>query len=332
MVETVQRAVRFMDAAVARAYLALFRERSGVLPFLFHSLFREDREIGLNLIDPLQRTTVQQLRTLVEYYLEHAYRFISIDDLLDGSLDPAGRYAMLTFDDGYYNNTLALPVLERYRVPALFFISTDHVLQNKCFWWDVLYRERMKRGASRRQAYAEAVALKHMRTEDIEAELLRRYGPDAFTPRGDVDRPFTPGELRDFAASPWVRLGNHTAGHAILTNYAVEEACGQVARCQQTLRDVAGVTATAIAYPNGRFNAEVVRACRDLGLRAGFTVRPHKSPLAAVAGEAGSFRIGRFAPHGAAPMRAQCRTCRSDLRLYGILRACYVRAVRRVPA
>ena len=41
---------------------------------------------------------------------------------------------MLTFDDGYYNNHLALPVLEEFDVPALFFISTNHVKQQKCFW------------------------------------------------------------------------------------------------------------------------------------------------------------------------------------------------------
>src|SRR4051794_33922106 len=121
MIASIQRLVRATDDLFARAYLGLFRERGGVLAFLFHSLFRDEREIALNLVDPLERTTVAQFQALVEYYLEHGYRFIGPDDLLDG-LSPDGKYALITFDDGYYNNTLALPVLQKYQVPAVFFI------------------------------------------------------------------------------------------------------------------------------------------------------------------------------------------------------------------
>ncbi|MEJ7665168.1 MAG: polysaccharide deacetylase family protein [Hymenobacter sp.] len=60
-------------------------------------------------------------------------------DVLRG-LDPAGKYALITFDDGYFNNHLALPVLRRYGVPATFFISSHHVLSGQAFWWDVVYR------------------------------------------------------------------------------------------------------------------------------------------------------------------------------------------------
>ena len=63
-----QRFVRTTDCLIARAYLATFRERGGLLAFLFHSLFRDEREIALNQVDPLQRTTVGQFRRFIEYY------------------------------------------------------------------------------------------------------------------------------------------------------------------------------------------------------------------------------------------------------------------------
>src|SRR5262245_15586341 len=126
MISTIQRLVRATDSVVARAYLSLFRERNALLSFLFHSLFQDEREIALNQVDPLQRTTVAQFRRFVEYYLEHGYRFVGPGDLLEG-IDPAGKYAMITFDDGYYNNTLALPILAEFKVPAVVFVSTEHV-------------------------------------------------------------------------------------------------------------------------------------------------------------------------------------------------------------
>ena len=109
---------------MASVYLSLFRERSALITFLFHSLFRDEREMSQELIDPLQRTTTRQFRQLIEYYLHHGYRFISPRDL-ERELPAEGKYVLLTFDDGYYNNTLALPILEMYDVPALFFIATE---------------------------------------------------------------------------------------------------------------------------------------------------------------------------------------------------------------
>ena len=334
----VQRMVRAADAVIARGYLALFRERSAVLAFLFHALFEDDGEAGLNHIDPLQRITVAQFRQFVRYYLRHGYRFVTPADLSKG-LEPGGRYALVTFDDGYANNARALPVLGECRVPATFFVCTENVLRNKCFWWDVLYRERAARGASAARVYAEGLALKRLPTERIEAELSRRFGADAFTPRGDLDRPFSAGELREFARSPYVHVGNHTANHAILTNYEPEQARAQVASAQESLREITGVTPMAIAYPNGAHDRRVMRVCEEVGLQVGFTMRPEKIRITPAGGASnpsgaspsGLLRLGRFAPRADVPMDSQCRTYRSDVQLYGRFRDTYLRLGRGQP-
>jgi peptidoglycan/xylan/chitin deacetylase (PgdA/CDA1 family) len=324
MINMIQRAVRAVDAAVARVYLALFRERDALITFLFHSLFRDEREVGLNLIDPLQQTTVDALRRLVGYYLDHGYRFVAPDDLL-GGLGPGGRYALLTFDDGYFNNTLALPVLAEFGVPAVFLVSTDHVRQNKCFWWDVLYRELAARGVPPRRIYREGLALQSLTTERIEAELTTRFGPRAFEPRSDLDRPFTPAELREFARSPFVHLGNHTANHAILTNYAPEQARAQILGAQEALRSITGASPHVIAYPNGAHTEAILRACGEAGLKVGFTVRPEKSRVPLGSGSPRLLRLGRFAPLGPGPIEPQCRMYRSDLLLFGFFRDGYLK-------
>ncbi len=327
MIASIQRLVRATDCLLARAYLGLFRERAGLLAFLFHSLFRDDREIALNQVDPLERTTVSQFQTLIQYYRNCGYQFIGPDDLRDG-LRPDGKYALITFDDGYFNNTLALPVLRKYQVPAVFFISTDHVREGKCFWWDVLYRERLARGATPAQIHREGVLLKSRTTERIEAELKSRFGADSFRPRGDIDRPFTPAELREFARMPQVCLGNHTANHAILTNYPTDEIRSQVLRAQNSLTAMTGVRPCAIAYPNGARSGQVEQICDELGLSVGFTTRPAKTPLPIDPHSSNVFRLGRFAPHDDLPMEVQCRTYRSDLLMYGLLRNGYLKTMR----
>ncbi|MDR3632793.1 MAG: polysaccharide deacetylase family protein [Isosphaeraceae bacterium] len=374
--------MRKTDCLVARAYLSAFRERGGLLAFLFHSLFHDEREIALNQVDPLQRTTVAQFRAFIAYYQKHGYRFVNPDEL--DALEPGGKYALVTFDDGYFNNVLALPVLEEYQVPALFFISTDHVRERKSFWWDVLYRERVAQGATPDQVYHEAQALKSLTTEQIEAELVARFGADALKPRGDIDRPFTPDELRAFARHPLVHLGNHTANHAILTNYSAEDAHAQILRAQEALEEMTGARPRTIAFPNGARSGPVVQTCAELGLRVGFTIRPAKNALPAgqscsglnvsrrtpsdlpfvrggadhhsppyegrggggetthsVASKApygkperpwtagsGLVQVDRFSLHDELPVEAQCRAYRSDLLLYGLFRAGYLKLAR----
>src|SRR5277367_6172434 len=113
MLGSVRRIIRTTDAATAGAYLSLFRERNALLCFLFHSLFLDDAESRQNLVHPLQRTTVGQFRGFIQYYKAEGYQFIRPSDLLAG-LDPGGKYALISFDDGYFNNARALPILEEF--------------------------------------------------------------------------------------------------------------------------------------------------------------------------------------------------------------------------
>jgi len=323
-----QRLVRRIDSAVARLYLAASPERPGLLTFLFHSLFRDPAQIAFNLIDPLDRTTVDHLRRLIEYYQAHGYRFIGLPELQAG-LPADGRYALLTFDDGYFNNTAALPLLERYRVPAVFFISTDNVRHNKCFWWDVLYRELCGRGVPPTAIHAEALSLKSRTTEEIESALAERFGHFAFTPRCDIDRPFSPHELRAFAAHPFVHIGNHTANHAILTNYAPPLVREQISKAQQFLFETTGSEPAAIAYPNGAYSPQVLATAAQLNLAIGFTTEPAKTRLPVPSDPPNRLRLGRFVPHAETPLLEQCRTYRSDLLAYSTLRRHFLRLVRR---
>src|SRR2546428_14161326 len=43
---------------------------------------------------------------------------------------------------------------------------------------------------------------KRLKTEEVESDLKKKFGKDALRPVGDLDRPFTPGEFREFAGLP----------------------------------------------------------------------------------------------------------------------------------
>jgi peptidoglycan/xylan/chitin deacetylase (PgdA/CDA1 family) len=197
---------------------------------LFHKLHESGSE-SRNELAPQLSASVEFFREFVEVMLEDGYSLLSPAQVHAG-FRPGGRHLMITFDDGYFNNILALKVLEEFRVPATFFISVGNVLENKAFWWDAFSRQLSRTGASEANQKASIETLKAQTPQKIESYLREHFGSSVLEPGDERDRPFTPGELSRFAQSPWVHLGNHTRDHAILTNCAPPEIAHQIRSCQ----------------------------------------------------------------------------------------------------
>jgi peptidoglycan/xylan/chitin deacetylase (PgdA/CDA1 family) len=247
------------------------RESGAVVIVLFHGLFRNSREVRSGVCDPQQGITIGFFAEFVESLLAHGVAIRRLEDALQGPQD--GATAVITFDDGYASNALALEVLEQFDVPATFYISTNHVAEKKSFWWDVMYRESARRGAAPAAIRRQIRSLKQLRAEEIEARLVQWFGSRALLPMADCDRPFTRAELVTFARSPHVSLGNHTADHAILVNYDPAGIRNEIDQAQQFLTGVSGVTPKSIAYPNGGYDARVLEIAGGAGLEFGLTVR-----------------------------------------------------------
>lgn len=307
-----------IDSALLGYWAACSREDGSLLTFLLHRLRRDD-DGGPDTGDPQQVISVGRFRQFVEYMLSCGYQFVAPEDVLR-PLDRRGRYAMITFDDGYYNNQLAVPVLREFSVPAVFFISTGHVQSGKAFWWDALYRSAVGAGRSPGELLGETLSLKALMARQVEESLTSRFGAGFLHPVGDADRPFTPAELHDFARERHVHLGNHTADHAILTNYPPEGIRQQIAEAQGMLREMAGVEPVSIAYPNGNYDADVLRICAEIGLKVGITTDLRKNRVPADLDGEARLRLGRFVLDGRRDVRSQCRVCRSDVSLYRKLR------------
>ena len=271
---------------------------------LFHSLYENKAQLGNRALAANQNVTVADFRGFVEEMLENHYTVVSPAQI-DAGLAPGGRYLAITFDDGYFNNALALDVLNQFRVPATFFVSTDHVYQNKAFWWDGFSRELLRSGANPGTQKTAIQRLKVHTPEKIDAFLCQRFGPSVLQPIGDLDRPFTAPELRQFALNPWVHVGNHTRDHAILTNCTPDAMARQIEDCQAALADLVGYRPLAIAYPNGNCSPAVIHAALTAGLHLGFTVAPQRPRLPLIS--TAQMTMGRFIFHGGQDIRRQCR-------------------------
>jgi peptidoglycan/xylan/chitin deacetylase (PgdA/CDA1 family) len=303
-----------LDGLILKNYVSLFKEKNSLITFLFHGLFNDKNEIALNHVLPQQAITTDIFRHFVEYYLKHDYLFISPQDILCG-LETDKKYVLITFDDGYYNNHLALPILQEYQVPAVFFISPGHIAQNKCFWWDVIHREGLKRGTSIEKVEKEILTLKQKKNADIEQYIKDNFGVNALCPISDIDRPFTPSELNEFSKKQFVFLGNHTNNHAILTNYSLSEIKTEIVDAQKSILNFTGIEPIIIAYPNGNFSSDILPIIKECGIKLGITVVELKNyfPINLKGNDA--FLLNRFILWGNKNVDVQCASFRSDIQL-----------------
>jgi peptidoglycan/xylan/chitin deacetylase (PgdA/CDA1 family) len=304
---------------MANASLRLIGEKSALLSFLFHGLFLDEDEFSAGIVDPQQGITVEMFRSFIAHFKNQSYQFISPADIPQG-LQPEGKYLLITFDDGYYNNVRALPVLEEFDVPAVFFISSDHVRQGKAYWWDVVFREFGKRGKTKDEIRQAQNDYKRLQTGSVESLLKAQFGKESLRPVGDLDRPFNASELRAFADHRLVVLGNHTKDHAILTNYSAAEIAEQIQGAQDAIREMTGKLPEIIAYPNGEYSEDIAHMARSAGLRLGMVVQAGKNKLSVRGLAKEAMRIKRFIIWGDCGIDSQCRASRSDVSLYRTLK------------
>jgi peptidoglycan/xylan/chitin deacetylase (PgdA/CDA1 family) len=183
-----------------------------------------------------------------------------------GALPP--RPVLMTFDDGYRSVfTLAKPILERYEIPAVLFVTTRPVIERQRFWYDRMAAEL---GES-------AVEGAKSCSYDEWSRRLGELPPGTFAD-DDPNAPLTVEQLRSLAQHPTFELGCHTSTHPILARAGAEVQRREIEESRQELESVTGVKARAFAYPNGRpridYTEESIRLVKEAGYDVAFSTRP----------------------------------------------------------
>ena len=276
--------------------LAARRGPASVLALMYHDL-REDDDFGNWL-----RVRASDFDAQLDW-LGRLGRFITPEDLADpDGLDPDRLNILLTFDDGYVNNhRLALPLLAKHRAPALFFVSTRHMREQRTFWPDVVitavqagrldtldlrefgldeHRFRPGDGSDRwTDIQSLLVAVKAVGNADhptVAALLdhLRDRYADLLDEHLSRFRPLNAAEVREMADSGWCRFGSHGHDHDILTYLDDAKLDYNLRESRRLLEEAAGATVVDLAYPNGDFDERVTACAAAAGYERAYTTRP----------------------------------------------------------
>lgn len=231
-------------------------------------------------------------------YVAKRYNVISGAELVDclkkrRKLPP--HAAMITFDDGYYDNySNAYPVLKARNLPAIIFLATDYIGEQKPFYWDLIaycFHHTKKTQAefphlglqswaddnSRNKAMQNWIAVLKRLTEMEKQALVEKLpgildvsvSADAFT-----NLMMSWSHARELSENG-IEMGGHTASHPILTRISPEDASTELAKSKKCIETAIKKRVLSFAYPNGQsedFNADLMDRVRDAGFEIAFTL------------------------------------------------------------
>lgn len=221
---------------------------------------------------------------------------ISVKDLDRARLDRKGRYAMITFDDGYRDNfTDAFPVLRDLRLPAVFFLTSGYLDHQLVAWWDEIawmVRSSTCEVLPVNSWFAERLDLLPPHREESINRLLSVYKGLSW----EETEPYlefladATGAGRcqpDQVRSLWMTwdmvramhqvgldFGGHTVTHPILSRLTPASQLREIADNKQRIEDELKTTIEAFSYPVGApdaFDAETFACLDRVGYRYGFS-------------------------------------------------------------
>ena len=192
----------------------------------------------------------------------------------------------ITFDDGYLNNlNEVLPLLEKYEVPATFFITTIRKSGYDYLWADLLdlYRYTGPRSfyfegqlfKKKRNEYAsDQGQLKHQ-IKNSGWELKKALCDFILKSNCFVDDPIyasylnlmSEESIRTLGKSPFVEIGSHGVYHNCLTKIDLKNAEWELKESKRYLEEILQKDIEYMAYPDGQYNATLINIAEKIGYR-----------------------------------------------------------------
>ncbi len=262
----------------------------------YHRIDDPYRE-GFDSFKPNVSATPQEFDHQMEY-LAKWFNVVSLKDIiawLDGDRDLPPYAALITFDDGYLDNyTSAFPVLRKYDLPALIFLTTGHIGTDAPFYWDMaaycFSHTRSNQLAfpdGRVESWSTPEELdrvshswvRHMKTLP-EAEKQNHVLELPALLSVSIPAGFFKGLMMDWHQAremqkQGIEFGAHTVHHPILTRISQQEVGEEVMGSKSRIETELGEPVLGFAYPNGQaadLNEGIQEILADSGIRAAFTL------------------------------------------------------------
>lgn len=200
---------------------------------------------------------------------------------------------VLTFDDGYRDNrTTALPLLQKFGLPATFLLATDYIgagpkwedrltgmiqrsqcdkltleLQTGQMIFDIPNQK------ARRKAIVRLLGLLSGYQPSQRTQALDQLAAQSGADTTDFDQVMMSwDQAREIAATPGMTIGAHTVTHPHLARISDDQIREEVITSKQVVEKQIGKPVRFFCYPYGDYDSRVIRSLKDAGYECSGTL------------------------------------------------------------
>jgi len=264
-------------------YKSFYNAARGSRIIVYHGICQQDHT-RFNTIFLKLKTFEQHLKFYRKYF-----NVISLDDYYQKKFNNDQFNICITFDDGFANNyKYVLPLLEKYKVPATFFITAISATGYDILWNDFLSiasKYGPQKIVFKAESYYKDHYNKYISTGNgiSLAERLRSGGFDEKVEMMRILYPLTPfktnkqdedywlqmtnEQIKELSASPFASIGAHGYYHNDLVRTNLNDAAEELILSKQYLESIIEKPVTSFAFPYGSYTPEVIEAAKNAGYK-----------------------------------------------------------------
>ena len=182
-----------------------------------------------------------------------------------------GLNFLITFDDGYKDNyDIAAPILKKYNVPSIFFLTTNYIDSNIWLFHDMVRYLICKGFLIPSEAEGH---LRHMNTDGTMSLKFKKYIESNF-PKDIPKRMMMNWQEVIALTGSSIQLGSHTCNHVILSKLNFVQQDEEIKKSSQSIEDITNKKCVYFAYPNGLYNKNTLNSLKNNKFEYGFTTKP----------------------------------------------------------
>jgi peptidoglycan/xylan/chitin deacetylase (PgdA/CDA1 family) len=225
----------------------------------------------------------------LQFYKKH-FNVMSLDDCYKGHFSSEKFNVCITFDDGFANNhQYVLPLLNKYQLPATFFITSIREAGYDILWNDFLgiaskygpdalfykneefFKDRFGRYISKKNGVSMTDMLRSGGF-DIKAEMMKLLYTIVSCVKNKPDDEdywlqMSTKQIRELSLSPFASIGSHGYYHNDLAQININDTADELIRSKKYLEDIIDGPVNSFAFPYGTYTPDVVDAAKNAGYK-----------------------------------------------------------------
>ena len=214
--------------------------------------------------------------------LDVEYNIISLEDFIKGNQKPNKLNILLTFDDGYLNNkTLLLPILEKYQIPASFFVTTKNSNPKWTDLFDIIKNEKisflkLQNSFPSLNGFSLNEIKKWLLVQDDKVimeitELLKELAQPFLVKYKVFWELLDKNDLVELKKHPLISIANHSVNHLSFTNLNEDEINLELIDSVRFLDELETPYSKVFAYPFGHYNEKLIQLLESKNIEIQFS-------------------------------------------------------------